>query len=82
MFLEKDFKKGSFLLEYRGDLITESEGKKREKQYDKAKEGSYLFFFQNKDKKLWFVILLLNISFTLKYPQISVGLLFTENVTV
>lgn len=46
VFAVKDFEKGSFLLEYSGEHITQSEGEKRMTTYSEA-AGSYLFFFKD-----------------------------------
>lgn len=45
MFTTKVFLKGQFLLEYKGELITQDEGFSREEEYD-ADLGSFLFFLK------------------------------------
>eukprot|EP00794_Sanderia_malayensis_P021147 gene21147-23224_t len=50
---KKTFEKGSFLLEYIGDTVSRKEGEIREKKYEKAKLGYYLYFFSSKGKELW-----------------------------
>ena len=53
----KDFKKGDFVCEYAGELISGQDGIKREKkllrnpQHDNSK--CYMYFFMWKDKKFW-----------------------------
>ena len=47
VFTTKFFKKGEFLLEYRGDYVGYSEALKREKNYKQC-QGSFLFFFKDK----------------------------------
>eukprot|EP00794_Sanderia_malayensis_P019616 gene19616-21548_t len=44
--------KGSFLLEYAGDLISAAEAEAREIAYQKKRLGSYLFFFSHEGKSL------------------------------
>ena len=46
VFATKDFKAGSFLLQYPGDLITESEADAREQQYAKNLKGCFMYYFQ------------------------------------
>ncbi|XP_071823328.1 uncharacterized protein [Apostichopus japonicus] len=46
---EKRFKKGDFLLEYRGELISQEEGEHREANYPEE-VGSFLYFFCHKGK--------------------------------
>ena len=48
----KVFLKGQFLLEYKGELITQDEGFSREEEYD-ADLGSFLFFFKDGSKCFW-----------------------------
>ncbi|CAH3129002.1 unnamed protein product, partial [Porites lobata] len=46
VFATEPFKKGDFLLQYRGERITGSEGEHREKNYpDEA--GNFLYFFKD-----------------------------------
>ena len=52
MFTTKSFSKGDFLLEYKGELISEDEGCLREESYD-PDLGSFLFFFKDGSKCLW-----------------------------
>ncbi|XP_071855579.1 uncharacterized protein [Apostichopus japonicus] len=50
VFVAKDVRKGSFLLEYSGELISAREGREREKNYPPEK-GSFLFFKHNGSTK-------------------------------
>ncbi|XP_068739207.1 N-lysine methyltransferase KMT5A-like, partial [Montipora capricornis] len=43
VFTTKEFSKGQFLLEYKGELISQDEGYSREQSYDEDL-GSFLFF--------------------------------------
>ena len=45
--------KGSFVVEYDGDLITKEEASKREEQYEKGTYGSYMYYFKHLGKELW-----------------------------
>ena len=56
VFATKDFKAGSFLLQYPGDLITESEADAREQQYAKNLKGCFMYYFQPdyKQKTMWY----------------------------
>ena len=56
VFTTKKFSKGDFLLEYKGELVSEDEGYQREDLYE-TELGSFLFFFKNGSKCLWWVIL-------------------------
>ncbi|PIK59075.1 putative histone-lysine N-methyltransferase pr-set7-like [Apostichopus japonicus] len=49
VFCEKRFKKGDFLLEYQGELISQEEGEHREANYPEDK-GSFLYFFCHNGK--------------------------------
>ncbi|XP_028414258.1 N-lysine methyltransferase KMT5A-like [Dendronephthya gigantea] len=44
VFTKREFEKGEFLLEYKGELIKKEEGARREEAYKKDL-GSFLFFF-------------------------------------
>ena len=44
-------KEGSWVVAYRGSLITGEEAKKRELQFDQ--EGCYLYFFKFQNKDMW-----------------------------
>ena len=45
------FKKGEYIVEYAGELISGNEAKLREKTYNSSQ--CYMFFFEDKGKKLW-----------------------------
>ena len=48
------FKKGEFVCEYSGGLISREEAEKREKQYSRDPSiGSYMFYFKHKNKHFW-----------------------------
>lgn len=53
MFATRFFEKGSFLLVYRGELISGEEAERREKLYEKQHKGSYMFFFTFEGKAKW-----------------------------
>ena len=53
VFTCKFFDKGSFLLEYPGDLMSEEDGLVKEEGYAKSKKGCYLYFFEDGREKLW-----------------------------
>ena len=53
VFAEKAFTKGSFLLEYRGELISKQNGEEREEAYKKERRGCFLYFFKSGSRNLW-----------------------------
>ena len=53
VFTTADIEAGSFVAEYKGDLIFMDEGGKREIEYEKLGEGSFLYFFDHSGKKYW-----------------------------
>jgi histone-lysine N-methyltransferase SETD8 len=53
VFAEKDFKKGDYLMEYKGDLIEEKDAAMREECYATQNLGCYLLFFKNSEKTMW-----------------------------
>ena len=53
VFATKSFKKGEFLLQYAGDVVTEERAQKLEIKYTKANKGSYMYFFKHAGKELW-----------------------------
>ena len=57
MFSTKKFSKGEFLLEYKGELVSEDEGYQREESYG-AELGSFLFSFKDGSQCLWYKIIL------------------------
>ncbi|XP_065942405.1 uncharacterized protein [Magallana gigas] len=50
LFAEKAYRRGEFIVEYAGDLISRKEGLRREKSYP-ARRGSCIFFFVWNSKK-------------------------------
>ena len=53
VFTTKSFQKGSFLLEYPGELVSDKEGENRHLDYGRRSLGSFLYFFEDGKKKLW-----------------------------
>ena len=52
----KVFTEGELLCEYSGELISHAEALQREGTYEKDSTlGCYLYFFQHKRTKLWYV---------------------------
>ena len=50
----KDFKKGEFLCEYSGKLMSYEKAFENEKEYAKdPNTGCYMYFFKHKNKILW-----------------------------
>jgi SET domain-containing protein len=47
--------KGSFMIEYVGEVLTKVEGLNRDRKYDKDEEGCFLLFFKHKESQLWYV---------------------------
>jgi len=46
-----------FLMEYKGELISNQEAENREENYKKDKKlGSFMYFFEHKKQKLWRVL--------------------------
>lgn len=52
---EKEFRKGDFLVEYKGDLIQADEAARREKLYAKKRHGCFMFFFKHNGHTMWYV---------------------------
>lgn len=52
VFTKRKFRRGDFLLEYRGELIGEEEGQRRERTYDSSL-GSFIYYFKDMGKTLW-----------------------------
>lgn len=52
MFVKQNVSKGDLLLEYRGELINSHEAEQREQSYT-ANIGSFLFYFEWKEKTYW-----------------------------
>lgn len=55
MFTTQPFSKGSYLLEYKGELVSAAEGSQREEFYS-DKVGNFLFFFQDGNASFWWVV--------------------------
>jgi len=53
VFATRLWPKGSFLMEYKGDLVSYNEGLLLEKHYDEERAGSFLYFFKHKHKQFW-----------------------------
>ena len=57
VFTKQALKKGDLVCEYAGDLISLKEARQREEEYEKKPElGCYMYFFDYKDRKYWYVI--------------------------
>ena len=55
VFSVKKFKRGEPICEYSGELITYKEAIKREEVYSKDQSiGCYMYYFKDKDEKLWY----------------------------
>ena len=55
IFTTKFFNDGDFLLEYPGNVVTQSAALKREEEYEKKEKGCFLYYFQDSNEKLWLV---------------------------
>lgn len=53
IFAQRDFEKGDFLLNYVGQLLSNSEALEREKKHGRAGEGCFMFFFTFDGKRMW-----------------------------
>ena len=52
------FAKDDYVLQYVGDLIPDSEAKKREQKYAKDPfVGSFMYFFKHNEQRWWYVSL-------------------------
>ena len=51
----KQFKKGDFVVEYKGERINLIEAKKRESNYLSVGSGCYMYYFRLADKSYWLV---------------------------
>ncbi|XP_052086557.1 uncharacterized protein LOC127723879 [Mytilus californianus] len=51
VFTSRNFKKGDFLLEYEGELLSSEKGVSRLDEHVASGIGCYVFFFKNKDEK-------------------------------
>jgi len=50
---DQEFKKGDFIVEYRGDLITSEEAARREAEYETEDMGCFMYYFVHKGKTMW-----------------------------
>ncbi|XP_064619473.1 N-lysine methyltransferase KMT5A-A-like [Lineus longissimus] len=57
VFTLQDIKKGDFLLEYSGELISKKEALQREEEYKMKEKGNYMFFFKVNGTEYWRVFL-------------------------
>ena len=53
VFTKKAIKKGEQVLNYDGELIDGVVAVGREKQYETKRKRSYLFFFNQNNKRMW-----------------------------
>ena len=50
----RGFTKGEFLCEYKGEMISYNEARKREKEYSKDPSiGCFMYYFEWRNKKMW-----------------------------
>ena len=56
---------GTFVCEYRGDLVGYKEALRREAEYAKTKQGSYMFFFSQSSTRMWCVRVTVTVTVTL-----------------
>jgi len=50
---EQEFKKGDFIVEYTGVLITNEEAARREAEYETEDVGCFMYYFVHKGKPMW-----------------------------
>ena len=62
VFAEQEFKKGDFIVEYTGDLITNEEAARREAEYETEDVGCFMYYFVHKGTNV--------VSTTLYYSSI------------
>jgi hypothetical protein len=55
---------GTFVCEYRGDLVGYKEALRREAEYAKTKQGSYMFFFSQSSTRMWCVRVTVTVTVT------------------
>ena len=49
----QQFKKGDFVIEYLGELISTLEAKKREELYAEIEAGCYMYYFKHNGQQYW-----------------------------
>lgn len=60
----RSFKKGEFVVEYAGDLISYPAAKDRERIYASDPGfGCYMYYFVYNSKNYWYVLMFLSVSF-------------------
>jgi [histone H4]-lysine20 N-methyltransferase SETD8 len=52
---DREFLKGDFLMQYKGDVINEKEAAKREEVYNKDDVGCFMYYFKHGEKNMWYV---------------------------
>ena len=67
VFCLKSFSKGSFLLQYNGELIPEEEGERRSIIYEHENQGCYLYYFRYANKNMWYDYLSVSLNSFLYY---------------
>ena len=54
VFATKPFGPNEFVVEYKGDIISNKEAKQRESVYSMdPRYGCYMYYFEYKNRKLW-----------------------------
>ena len=48
-----DIPADTFVIQYKGELISRADGIKREEMYEADRAGSFLYFFEHCGKKYW-----------------------------
>lgn len=49
----RHFKKGDYVIEYIGELISIAEANKRENLYSEAEAGCYMYYFKHNGQQYW-----------------------------
>lgn len=49
----REFSKGDFILEYKGDLLDANEAVRRERQYKSQHLGCFMYYFTHSGQALW-----------------------------
>jgi hypothetical protein len=55
VYATQDFRKGDFLVEYAGDLISKKEAERRERTLYAKHKRCYIYFFKHSEKTIWLV---------------------------